>query len=150
MPGWLQTITPAAPARLHLLTAALAWTVVGTTLMLLGIEWAGDGQPNHAAPLLGLAVTAGVLKSRFMLDRVARRIVGRIRRRGDGRCIGGFLSPRSWFFLGAMVGCGRLLRASPLPHTAVGVIYVAVGTALLVSARAFWFAWQRHGETSPS
>lgn len=148
MPQWLQTLKPAAPARLHLLTAALAWTVVGGTLLFFGIRWATAGRLTHVALLLALAAAAGTLKSYFMLDRVAGRIVDRIRRQGDGRCIGGFLSPSSWFFVGAMVGFGRLLRASPLSHAAVGLIYTAVGTALLLSARSFWLAWQRHARPS--
>ena len=148
MPQWLHRLKPAAPARAHLLVAALAWTVVGGTLLYVGVRWATTGQHAYVAVLLAFAAAVGTIKSYFILDRVASRTVRRIRLRGDGRCIGGFLSPRSWFLLGAMMAFGRLLRASPIPHAAVGLVYIAVGTALLVSARSLWLAWQRHSSLS--
>jgi hypothetical protein len=42
-----------------------------------------------------VALAVGVVKSRAVLDRAARGVIEQIRARGDGRCVGGFLSLRT-------------------------------------------------------
>jgi hypothetical protein len=140
----LEAYKPAASARTHLLLAALLWTVVGATLLFLGFRWALLADISYAWLLLVLAVVVGVFKALFVLERTARRTIGRIRERGDGRCIGGFLSVRTWLFVGLMMLAGYLLRHSALPRAIVGLIYAAVGTALLVASRRLWGAWSGH------
>ena len=75
-----------------------------------------------------------------MLRRSAQRIIARIKSRGDGRCIGGFLSWRTWLLVALMVIGGRVLRRGLLPEAVVGLIYVLVGTALLLAAAQLWNA----------
>ncbi len=141
MRDWLRILKPAAPARVHLLAASLMWTVVGGGLLFFGIRWTRDSQITHVWPLVAAAASIGLLKSRLVLDRVARRAVQRIRTRGDGRCIGGFLSVRTWAFVILMASCGHLMRGGLLPYPAVGLIYIAVGMGLLFSVRWLWRAW---------
>lgn len=144
MGDWLTTYKPAASARMHLLLAAMMWTVVGAALLCFGVRWTLAGQIPYVWLFLAAAVMAGLLKSRFVLERTASRMIERIRTRGDGRCLGGFLSLRSWGFVALMIGAGCLLRTWMLPRTIVGLIYAAVGTALLLAARRLWQAWYRH------
>lgn len=140
----LEAYKPAANARTHLLLAALMWTVVGGTLLVVGARWALLTQLTIALPLLALAVAAGAFKAHFVLKRTARRMIDRIRVRGDGRCLGGFVSLPTWAFVFLMMGLGYLLRHGLLPRPVVGFIYVAVGAALLLASRRVWSAWQRH------
>ncbi len=142
MRDWLSTHKPAAPARWHLLLAALMWTTVGGLLAYFGARWLWHNSGVVVRVLFGAAVAAGILKSRFVLERTANRTIERIRTRGDGRCIGGFLSVRSWAFVALMMGVGRALRASPTPRTVLGFVYVAVGLALLLASRRLWLAWR--------
>ena len=132
---------PAAPARIHLLLAAVMWTLVGTGLFVFGARWVLSGAPRWAPALLAGAIIIGLLKAIFVLRRTAIRTIERIRARGDGRCLGGFLSPASWLLVVVMIVGGRFLRTSPLPHTVVGTIYVAVGTALFVASCRVWGAF---------
>ena len=114
-------------------------------MAVVGLRWTLAGQMPYLTLLLVLVFVIGLLKSRYMLDRAAGRIVHRIEERGDGRCLGGFLAPRAWLVLLVMMGLGRLLRGSEfLPRPVTGLIFVAVGTALSLSARTFWRAWRRH------
>jgi len=138
---WLELHKPRATSRTQLLLAELMWTGVGTMLLSLGIVWIvhryhGPGWA-YAAPFLLL----GLLKGRFILDRVARRTIVRIRTRGDSHCVGGFFSPTSWALIVGMMVLGQVLRASPLPRADVGFLYVLVGTGLLFSSRVFWKEW---------
>jgi len=150
MRDWLEAHKPAASARTHLLLAAGLWTVVGVLLLYFGTRWILAGRQHHVAVLLAGAVAAGLLKGQFVLKRTARRTATRIRQRGDGRCVGGFLSLRSWAFVALMATIGRLLRGGLLPHGAVGFIYVAVGCGLLWAAATLWSAWRRSGLEPPA
>lgn len=67
----------------------------------------------------------GVVKSGFVLDRAARGEIARIRARGDGRCVGGFLSLRTWGFVLLMMVGGRVLRGT-LAHGLGGPVDIAV------------------------
>lgn len=143
MTSWIESHKPAVAAHLHLLLAGLMWTAVGTALAVFGGRWLWLSRGPAAPWLAAAAVAVGVAKSRFVLDRAARRIVDRIRERGDGRCVGGFLSLGSWGFVAVMVVAGRLLRGSHIARSLLGAIYLAVGTALLLSSRIAWRAWRR-------
>jgi len=148
--SWVDSHKPAASAHVHLMLVGLMWTVVGVALVGLGGRWLWQS-PIPAAPwLAALALAIGAFKARFVLDRAARRIVDRIRERGDGRCLGGFLSVRSWALVAAMAGGGRLLRGSHLARGLLGVLYIAVGTALLISSRVAWRAWRHSRRASIS
>ena len=140
----LEALKPVASARTQVLLAAAMWSAVGAVLLLVGADWVLWGAGPHFSPwLIAVAVLVGALKARFVLRRTAARLVERIRSRGDGRCVGGFLSLTSWMFVAAMMGMGYLLRHGLLPRTEVGLIYVAVGSALLLAATSIWRAWYR-------
>jgi len=94
-----------------------------------------------ASIVLASATLVGLLKAKFVLQRAARRAIERIRDRGDGKCIGGFFSVRTWAFVVLMAGAGRVLRTGLLPPTILAFICAAVGVALLAAAIWFWRAW---------
>lgn len=144
MSEWREAYKPAAPARLHLVLAASMWTVVGALLLLFGVRWALAPDSRFVPLWLALAMAGGCLKAWFVLRHAARRTIDRIRSRGDGRCIGGFLSWQSWMLVGLMVFSGWVLRHGVLPRTVLGLVYVLVGTALLLGAGQLWnasFRW---------
>jgi hypothetical protein len=119
---------------------------VGCFLSAFGARWLAEaGLPW----LIPVAVVPGILKAVFVLEKTAMKGVARIRERGDGRCIGGFLSIRSWLLVLLMMGGGRLLRAGYLPMSWVGFLYVAVGVALVVGSRKPWISWYRYEPFSP-
>lgn len=143
MTRWAEAHKPAAPVHVHLLLAGVMWSTVGCLLMALGVRWSGPFDPALTPWLVLAGLAVGVTKSRLVMDRAGRRIVERIRARGDGRCLGGFVSPLTWVLILSMMVLGRLLRARLLPPAVIGVVYVAVGSALLVSSRLMWQAWRR-------
>jgi xanthine/uracil permease len=141
--NWIHAYKPAASRRTHLLLASLLWSGVGTLLLFFGVWWMFRGH-NRSAPWLTVAALGvGVVKARFVLARAAGRIINRILTRDDGRCVGGFLSIRTWLLVVVMASAGRWLRSGPIPHVVVGFVYAAVGTALLLASRPIWRAWHR-------
>ncbi|MDF1553580.1 MAG: hypothetical protein P1P84_10990 [Deferrisomatales bacterium] len=143
IPSSLQRLKPAARARTQVLLAALLWTCVGVGLFSAGILWMSRSHPPWLVGLLALAAGIGLAKGQLLLSRTARKAAARIASRGDGTCLGGFLSWQSWLFVLGMMGTGAVLRRSDLPRTALGVVYVAVGIALLWGGRVFWAEWRR-------
>jgi hypothetical protein len=138
---WTESHKPAAGLPTHLMLAWLMWVTVGAALVGVGAWWLWEAAPIAAPWLAAGSVAIGAIKSRLVLDRAAVRIIARIRARGDGRCIGGFLSLRTWGLVVLMMVAGRLLRGT-VAHGIVGPLYLAVGTALLVSSRLTWRAWR--------
>lgn len=139
----LLRLKPAARARTQVLLAAVLWTLVGAGLFTAGTVWMGRSHSPWLVGLLALGAGLGLAKGHLLLSRTARRAAARIARRGDGTCLGGFLSWQSWLFVVVMMTAGAMLRRSALPRTALGVVYVAVGIALLWGSRVFWAAWRR-------
>lgn len=132
----IQRFKPRASARVQLVLAASLWFVASLVLGVRGEVWLA-----HSVlwlPLTALAVTIGLLKARFLLDGVARGAAERIKTRGPDKCAGGFLSWRAWLLILSMMGGGVLLRHTATPRPVLGVLYVAVCTALAVAARIYW------------
>jgi hypothetical protein len=127
--------------RRHLFAAALMWSLAGLGLSTAGAIWMAESHSRWFLAIALAAVAIGVLKARFVLRRTAGRAVLRIKERGDGRCLGGFLSWKSWLLVAAMMVLGRLLRISPLPLLPRGGIYLAIGSALLFASFPVWRAW---------
>ena len=136
----LQQYKPGASVRTHLLLGALIWSLVGFILLITGFVFVS--QKNHL--WYGLAgIVLGTAKSFFILDRVARKNLRRIKDFEDKVCIGSVYSWKTWFLVLGMIVLGRYLRTSVLPSEIVGFIYAAVGWALMLSSRLMWREWNR-------
>jgi len=129
---------PTASIRTRIMLAALLWSGIGLLLMVRGYL-AVDGSGKEWFLIAALIV--GSLKSLLLLDRMAVKNMGRIRDRGSDVCLGSIYSPKTWLLVAGMVLVGRLLRASTIEGWLVGLLYVAVGWALLFSSRKGWLRW---------
>lgn len=149
LPTWLDRLTPRAPVRLQLVSAALMW-LVGLGFLLargIGFLWTLDVTFHDATwliPIAALALVVGVIKARYILIKYARKAVARISRRGKA-CYFGFFAPSSWAFILVMMGGGIMLRHSalvtfPLGLAFLSLLYIAVGTGLAIADRIFWIA----------
>jgi hypothetical protein len=146
--GW-RRLTPRAGVRAQLLAAALVWLVGTAILLVRGVLYivAPDEYERFGYGIVLIALVAiaiGIVKARFVLIRYATKAVARIRTRGHASFFGLF-AWSSWVFIVVMMGGGLLLRHSPLVdlwwgRTLLGVLYVAVGTALAIADVVFWRA----------
>ncbi len=140
----IHRLKPSAPVRVHLFLAALIWLVVGSGLGFFGMRWVIiDGRTMLLWWLIP-ALVVGFLKAYFVLGKAARRMTTRIIARGDGRCLGGFLSPLTWLLVMLMMGSGMVLRSGWLELGYVGVIYAGVGVALFTASFRLWAVWWRY------
>jgi hypothetical protein len=146
--GW-RRLTPRAGIRAQLIAAAVLWGVGTSILLVRGVFYMFAQEEldrfGYGVALIGLiAITIGLVKARLILIRYAQKAVRRIRTRGHA-CFFGFFAPSSWLFILVMMGGGMMLRRTPLVdfwwgRTFLGILYVAVGTALLIADVVFWRA----------
>jgi hypothetical protein len=146
--GW-RRLTPRVGTLPQLIAAAVLWGVGTSVLLIRGVFYLISQDEvdrfGYWVALIGLAaVVVGLIKARLILVRYAQKAVRRIRTRRRA-CFFGFFAPSSWLFILVMMGGGMLLRRTPLVdywwgRTFLGVLYVAVGTALLIADIIFWRA----------
>jgi len=131
---------PGVSIKTHLFSAGLIWSLVGCGLLFFGF-YLVSLNGNYWYAVAGLIL--GTVKTIFILDRVARKNVKRIKEFEDKVCLGSVYSWKTWMLVLAMIFLGRYLRTSALPREIVGLIYIAVGWALLLASRLMWLTWKR-------
>ena len=131
---------PGVSIRTHLLIAGLIWTVVGFFLLINGFVLISlKSQFWYGA----LGIILGTAKTFFILDRVARKNIKRIKDFEGKACMGSVYSWKTWVMVAGMIVLGRFLRTMVLPGEIVGIIYAAVGWALMLASRLMWIEWKR-------
>mgnify|MGYP000156938456 CR=1 FL=1 len=133
-------LKPGVSRTAHLFAASFFWTVAGSILMIRGWFWIGSGKARW---LVLLALAAGSVKSRFVLDKTAGKILRRISGMEDGTCIGAVFSWKTWLLVGLMMAAGISLRIFFHPGMVIGTLYMAIGWALFLSSRNAWLMWFR-------
>ncbi len=141
MSSWLEVYKPVASSRFQLWLAGVMWSAVGVGLTSTGGYWLLTSAGNRVLLMMVFATCIGIGKSLLILDRAVQRFANRIQRRGEGKCVGGFLSFKGWALVGGMMLLGRFLRSSGMPLPLLGLLYAGVGIGLLVSSRIFWQTW---------
>jgi hypothetical protein len=136
----LHKYKPGVSIRTHLLLGAFIWMVVGFFLLTNGFVLIS--LENHLwYGLIGLLL--GTAKAFFVLDRLARKNIKRIKEFEDKICFGSVYSLKTWVMVAGMIALGRFLRTTVLPGEIIGLIYTAVGWALMLASRLMWIEWNR-------
>ncbi len=133
----------------HLKVAFFIWGLVGTGLLIAGGAFLfgdrslsvlnGETAVSWQAEGIGLAIAGliGFIKGRFVLTKVARKYIARIKTLPESSPFYMTFSRKSWVMVGGMMLLGRVIRAMGAPHLVVGSIYVAVGFALVLGSRTY-------------
>jgi len=136
----ISQLKPGASRSIHLLVAASIWSCVGSMLLLRGAIWL---QGINKLWIVLPGILFGTCKALWMLDRSANKNIVRIVNGGNGKCLGGVYSWKTWLLVALMMSMGCLLRNSSLPKEFLGLFYVSIGWGLLFASRKSWFAWMR-------
>lgn len=132
----------------HLRIAFMTWTLVGTGLLIfgmnvlfgrsLGVLDNGSPSPGLAEGVgLVLALTVGFLKGNFILRRVALKYIARIQMLSEMSPFYMTFAPKNWILVVGMMSLGKLIRTFASSPLVIGVIYVTVGFALVLGARSY-------------
>src|SRR6476646_3187280 len=134
--------------RPQLWIAASIWAVVGMGLFTMGLvfwfhlPYLGFLDTKH----LGwgaAALSVGLLKGKVVLDRTANRVIERVETLQEPnpfKSIFQMFGAKTIALILAMMGIGIGLRIAGMSFEVRGLIYIAVGAALLWSCRLYWLA----------
>ncbi|MBW4496490.1 MAG: hypothetical protein KME26_26120 [Oscillatoria princeps RMCB-10] len=132
----------------HLWIAASIWTLVGAGLFVMGLvfwfhfPYLGFLDTQHLT-VGALALSAGLLKGKLILDRTAGRVIdraGTLQEPNPFKSVFQMFGARTIALIVAMMTFGIVLRAAGVSFEVRGLIYIAVGMALLWSCRRYWAA----------
>lgn len=134
--------TPRASPRNRILSAAIVWTGVGSFLTAKGFFLLHHSPLKLIFIYSAFGAVLGLLKSRFIFDRVAAKIITHIGRKPMPACLGGLFSFKNWALILVMILFGRVVGSLPLDQSVKSVVYVMVGSGLAYSSRLIWRAWK--------
>ena len=120
------------------------WLLVGLGLSIAGINWIlGLGLGPKMITFLAASVIVGLLKGKFVL----RKIAGKYYKRADliqfnkHDIFTGWakiLGVKGFFLIGIMMAMGSFLRHSNIDRPILGILYLAVGIALVYASKIFF------------
>jgi hypothetical protein len=132
----------------HLWIAASIWTLVGAGLFVMGLvfwfhfPYLGFLDTQHLT-VGALAACAGLVKGKLILDRTAGRVIDRVETLQEPnplKSVYQMFGAKTIALILAMMTFGIVLRAAGVSFEVRGLIYIAVGMALLWSCRRYWVA----------
>lgn len=128
---------PGVPKPILLLTAGLLWIGVGLMLDTLAYSWLKLESAGYAYPAAATGFVAALFIHHFGFLRVVDRNLARILPMEGRRCVFAFMPWKNYILILIMVSAGILLRHSPIPKKYLAVLYVAIGTALILSSMRY-------------
>ncbi|MHC4141105.1 MAG: hypothetical protein ACYSUF_04210 [Planctomycetota bacterium] len=123
MTDLLTKLKPGVSRQARLFLAAAAWTAVGLGLLIAGTRWSLWSDSSLHPTFLVLAAAVGLTKAFVILKHTANRVIGRIQASGDD---------------------------SDISRGVIGLVYVAIGIALLAASTLPWRAWYRNLDRTPA
>jgi hypothetical protein len=125
---------PGVSKNVLLLLAGIMWTGTGIMLDTLSYFWLKAENPPDAlvASLIGFVCALGIHHFGFL--RIVDRNLDRILPMEGRRCVFSFMPWKSYILIIIMVILGMLLRHTPIPRLYLSILYIGIGTALILSS----------------
>ncbi len=117
-----------------LLIAGLIWIAVGSMLLGFSYFWLRDAGNKIVVWTAGSGIILSLFIHHFGFLRVVDKNLGRILPMQGKRCVFSFMTWKSYILVLVMVATGILLRLSPISRTYLSVLYIGIGTALILSS----------------
>lgn len=125
---------PGVPKSTLLLIAGIIWLAIGVMMAGMAYSWLRTENRHQALWVSAFGFVFALFIHHFGFLRLVDRNLGRILPMKGRRCVFSFMPWKSYFLVGAMILLGFLLRHSSIPKLYLAVLYVAIGTALILSS----------------
>lgn len=125
---------PGVPKSALLLMAGVMWITVGIMLNSLAYSWLRTERWNYALLASVIGFVCSLFIHHFGFLRLVDRNLDRILPMEGRRCIFSFMPWKSYVLIGIMIAAGFLLRHSPIPKLYLAVLYIGIGSALILSS----------------
>jgi acyl-CoA synthetase (AMP-forming)/AMP-acid ligase II len=139
----LTRLKPAVPKHWLIAIAGLVWLAAGVMLCHMAWRWLTPLPHLHIFGLVLAGLALALVCHRFMLNRIARRNMGRICTYAERGCVFAFQAWRSYLMILVMISIGSFLRHTMIPREILALLYTAMGSALIFSSLAYFsLFWQ--------
>lgn len=122
------------------LASGFLWTAVGIMLILFAFRWLTDDNLTMIFPLVLIGGLLGLLIHHFGFSKVAYKNIQRIDGYKHPRvCLFAFQEWKSYLLALFMISLGIYLRTySSMPKSILVIIYMGIGTGLLLSSMLYY------------
>ena len=124
---------PGVPKSALLFIAGIMWIAVGIMLDGLAYSWLRT-ERRHALLATIIGFVCSLVIHHFGFLRIVDRNLDRILPMEGKRCIFSFMPWKSYILIIVMIIIGILVRHSAIPKLYLSVLYIGIGTALILSS----------------
>ena len=125
---------PGVSKNVLLLIAGILWIGTGIMLDALSYSWLRAEDLYDALVFSIVGFICALVIHHFGFLRIVDRNLDRILPMEGRRCIFSFMPWKSYVLIIVMVLIGVFLRHSPIPKLYLSVLYIGIGTALILSS----------------
>ena len=125
---------PGVPKNTLLLIAGMMWIGIGIMLDSFSYSWLRLETQAHVLFVVAIGFICALVIHHFGFLRIVDRNLARILPMKGKRCVFSFMPWKSYILIAVMVVIGVLLRHSPIPKLYLAVLYIGIGTALVLSS----------------
>ncbi len=125
---------PAVPKSGLLFMAGMIWLSIGAVMDSIAYSWLKPEPLRPALLISSIGFVLALLIHHFGFLRIVDKNLGRILPIEGRRCLFSFMPWKSYILVLVMVLGGFLLRHSGLPKSYLAPLYLAIGTALILSS----------------
>ena len=129
---------PAVGRRWLFFAAGIEWSAVGVGLMAIACYWLYRSTWPLRIGIAALSAAMGMAMYFFALSRLVSRNLQRIGCKPEVVCLFAFQAKRVYFLIPLMMAMGYTIRHSSIPKEFAGVVYLAMGLALILGSSLYF------------
>src|SRR4030042_6284910 len=130
----LDKLKPGVSKTALLLIAGIIWIGIGIMLHLLSNSWLRNEALNRIILAYFIGFVCALIIHHFGFLRLVDRNLRRILQMEGRRCAFSFIPWKSYVLIIIMIFIGFLLRHSIMPKLYLAILYIGIGTALILSS----------------
>jgi len=130
----IDALKPGVSKTALLLIAGIMWTGAGIMMNLLSHSWLRNEAIQNIILVYFIGFVCALIIHHFGFLRLVNRNLGRILQMEGRRCIFSFIPWKSYILIIIMIFMGFFLRHSAMPKLYLAILYIGIGTALILSS----------------
>ncbi len=130
----IERLNPAVSRNLLLLLAGAVWILVGIMLLSIAGTWLSFISDKSVYLIIAAGVLLALLIHHFGFLKIVDKNLERILEMEGKKCLFAFIPWKSYAIIAVMITMGRMLRSSSLPKQYLAVLYIGIGSALVLSS----------------
>lgn len=125
---------PGVSKSVLLFLAWITWVFAAIALNGIAYSWLKEEETKMALIALAAGFIIALLIHHFGFLRIVDRNLARIMPMEGRRCAFSFIAWKSYILMTAMFAMGYALRQSSIPRFYLAILYIAIGTSLMLSS----------------